>query len=147
RRYAVVGTGHRAEMYVRALLDSHADVGTPVAWCDTNAVRMRYYDRVFQEYQSGAPLPSSWPAEDFDDMLTSVRPDAVVVTTPDHLHSDYLVRALQHGTDVIVEKPLTTDVIRAQSIAEAAEQSDASAMLCARMTSVVSGFIRAQSIA
>lgn len=125
RRYAVVGTGHRAEMYVRALLDSHADVGTPVAWCDTNAVRMRYYDRVFQEYQSGAPLPSSWPAEDFDDMLTSVRPDAVVVTTPDHLHSDYLVRALQHGTDVIVEKPLTTDVIRAQSIAEAAEQSDA----------------------
>src|SRR5690625_7274586 len=77
------------------------------------------------EYQSVAPLPSSLPAEDFDDMLTSVRPDAVVVTTPDHLHSDYLVRALQHGTDVIVEKPLTTDVIRAQSIAEAAEQSDA----------------------
>src|SRR5699024_12826496 len=77
RRYAVVGTGHRAEMYVRALLDSHADVGTPVAWCDTNAVRMRYYDRVFQAYDTAAPLPSSWPAEDFDDMLTSVRPDEI----------------------------------------------------------------------
>ena len=34
RRYAIVGTGHRAEMYVAALRDTHADVGVLVALCD-----------------------------------------------------------------------------------------------------------------
>lgn len=125
RRYAVVGTGHRAEMYVRALLDTHADVGTPVAWCDTNPVRMQYYDRVFREHESTAALPSSWAADDFEEMLTSVAPDAVVITTPDYRHSDYLVAALDRGVDVIVEKPLTTDAGRAQAIAAAADRSDA----------------------
>lgn len=125
RRHAIVGTGHRAEMYVRALLDTHADVGTPVAWCDTNPVRMSYYDRLFREFRPTAPLPSSWAAEDFEEMLSRVRPDAVVITTPDFLHSDYLTAALDRGIDVIVEKPLTTDAARAQAIAAAAERSDA----------------------
>ena len=125
RRHAVVGTGHRAEMYVQALLDSHADVGTPVAWCDTNPVRMNYYDRLFRSYAPDVALPSSWPAEEFEEMLSSVRPDAVVVTTPDYRHSDYLVTALEHGVDVIVEKPLTTDADRARAIAAAADRSSA----------------------
>ena len=125
RRYAVVGTGHRAEMYVRALLDTHADVGTPVAWCDTNPIRMQYYDRVFREHDDAAVPPSSWAADDFEAMLTSVAPDAVVITTPDYRHSEYLVTALDRGVDVIVEKPLTTDAGRAQAIAAAADRSDA----------------------
>ena len=46
RRYALVGTGHRAELYVAALLGSHRDVGVPVALCDTNRRRMMYHQRL-----------------------------------------------------------------------------------------------------
>ena len=31
------------------------------------------------------------------------------MTTPDFTHADYVVRALQAGADVVVEKPLTID--------------------------------------
>lgn len=124
RRYAFVGTGHRCEMYVRALLDTHADTGVPVAWCDTNPVRMQYYDRLTSELAPATPLPSSWAPEDFDEMVAVTKADAVVITTPDVLHSDYIVRALGHGLDVVVEKPITTEATRAQQIADAAQSTD-----------------------
>ena len=46
RRYAVVGTGARAGLYIRALADRYAADGTIVAWCDPNRVRMNYYDEI-----------------------------------------------------------------------------------------------------
>ena len=42
-RYAFVGLGHRAQMYVDALLGDWRDTGTIVALCDVNRTRMDYY--------------------------------------------------------------------------------------------------------
>ena len=42
-------------------------------------------------------------------MVAQTRPDRIIVTVPDYLHADYIVRALHAGCDVITEKPLTTD--------------------------------------
>ena len=123
RRYAVAGTGHRSEMYVRALLTSHADVGSLVSWCDTNPVRMSYYDQLAAELAPGAKLPTSYPAADFDRLLDETEPDGLIVTTPDYLHSDYICRGLDRGLRVISEKPLTTDREKATAIAEAATRS------------------------
>jgi predicted dehydrogenase len=44
RRYAVVGTGARASMYIEALAGEYP--GEIVAWCDPNGVRMSFYDEV-----------------------------------------------------------------------------------------------------
>ena len=54
RRYAVVGTGARAGLYIRALAGRYAADGTIVAWCDTNRARMNYYDEIL----TGADRPS-----------------------------------------------------------------------------------------
>ncbi|MDW6065862.1 Gfo/Idh/MocA family oxidoreductase [Streptomyces sp. FXJ1.4098] len=35
--------------------------------------------------------------------------ERIVVTSPDHTHADIVVRALEAGTDVVVEKPLAID--------------------------------------
>ncbi|MBB5782046.1 Gfo/Idh/MocA family protein [Nonomuraea jabiensis] len=102
RRYAFVGTGSRARMYLDALLGPYADLGRPVAFCDTNEVRMAYYDRV-----AGAPLPHYAP-DDYDRVLKGS--DVVVVTSPDSTHAGYVSRALRAGVDVVVEKPMTTDL-------------------------------------
>ena len=45
RRYAVVGTGHRAEMYVAALLGSHADAGRAGGAVRPEPARIAYYQR------------------------------------------------------------------------------------------------------
>ncbi|QDP97428.1 Gfo/Idh/MocA family oxidoreductase [Microlunatus elymi] len=124
RRYAVVGTGHRSEMYIRALLTSHADVGSLVAWCDTNPVRMHYYDELAAELAPGTALPASYSADQFEQMLDEAKPDALIVTTPDYLHSKYICAGLARGLRVISEKPLTTDGEKARAIADAASTSD-----------------------
>jgi len=123
RRYALVGTGHRAEMYFAALLDGHADAGVPVALCDVNAVRMGYYQRQWQRARpDAAPLPAYAP-QDFDAMLDRERPDTVVVASVDHTHADYISRSLRAGVDVITEKPLTTDAEGCRTIVDAVEET------------------------
>ncbi|MPZ00857.1 MAG: gfo/Idh/MocA family oxidoreductase [Actinophytocola sp.] len=125
RRYAFVGTGHRAEMYFDAILRGYANVAEPVALCDTNATRMAYYQRLRQQVSGASePLPAFRPDE-YEDMLATVRPDAVVVTTVDASHADYVVAALDRGVDVIVEKPLTVDAPSCRRIADAARRGSA----------------------
>lgn len=122
-RYAVVGTGHRAELYVAALVGSHADVGRPVALCDPSPTRMAYYqDLVRAAGSTPDPLPAYAPAA-FDEMLVRERPDTVLVTSVDSTHADYIARALRHGCDVVSEKPMTTDVAGCRTIADAVASS------------------------
>ncbi|WP_435346530.1 Gfo/Idh/MocA family protein [Haloarchaeobius sp. HRN-SO-5] len=52
------------------------------------------------------------------------RVDAVIVTTPNRFHEEYVVGALDAGLDVLVEKPLAHTLESAERIAEAAERSD-----------------------
>jgi len=42
----------------------------------------------------------------------------IIVTTVDAYHSDYTIRAMELGCDVIVEKPLTTDADKCRAILE-----------------------------
>jgi predicted dehydrogenase len=56
-------------------------------------------------------------------MLREHRPDALIVTTPDATHDDYIVRALDAGVNVITEKPMTTDGPKAQRIIDAVRRS------------------------
>ncbi len=57
--------------------------------------------------------------DDFDEMLRSVKPDTVIVTTKDCMHDFYVIKALEAGCDVIVEKPMTTTFEKANAIKEA----------------------------
>ncbi|TXK42773.1 Gfo/Idh/MocA family protein [Nonomuraea sp. C10] len=114
-RYAFVGLGHRAQMYVDALLGDWQDTGTIVGLCDVNTTRMAYYaERI------GRPVPCFAPRE-YGKMLELA--DAVVVCTVDATHAEYVVAALDAGLDVIVEKPLTVDAEGCAAIAEAAERN------------------------
>ncbi|MBM7807917.1 putative dehydrogenase [Geodermatophilus bullaregiensis] len=123
RRYAVVGTGHRAEMYTAALLGTHADAGELVALCDPNRTRMAYYQRQHAEAHPGAaPLPAYAP-EDLDTMLDREQPDVVVVASVDATHAEYVSRAMRAGRDVITEKPLTVDAEGCRTIVDAVEET------------------------
>jgi predicted dehydrogenase len=122
RRHAVVGTGSRAGMYIRAMLTTHADVAVPVAWCDPNAVRMAYYDELLAQHGLTA---AHYAPDDFERLLDEQRPDVVVVASPDNTHARYVTVALDRGIDVVCEKPLTTDVVGLRTITEAARRSTA----------------------
>ncbi|WAL63636.1 Gfo/Idh/MocA family oxidoreductase [Amycolatopsis cynarae] len=98
----VVGLGSRAELWVRGL----AARGRLAAFCDTTGQRMRVHNEWLTE--AGYPPVPEYPAGDFPDVLRRVRPETVVVCTPDSTHAGYVVAALGAGCDVVVEKPLAT---------------------------------------
>lgn len=57
--------------------------------------------------------------DDFDAMLSEIRPDCVIVTTVDRFHHDYIIRALDAGCDAITEKPMTIDAEKCHAILDA----------------------------
>jgi predicted dehydrogenase len=121
RRYALIGAGARAEMFVRAIAVDHADRARLVALADVNQARMDAHNRWLAA--AGAPAVPTYAAADVTRMLAAERVDEVVVTTVDRTHADYVVTALDAGCDVIVEKPMTVDADGCRRILEAAERT------------------------
>jgi predicted dehydrogenase len=114
KRYALVGTGSRAGMYISSLLERHADAGEVVALCDPNRTRMGVYQEQVRK-KTGRTLPT-YHSRDFDRLLAEAKPDAVIVTSLDRTHHHYIIRALEGGCDVITEKPMTVDAGKCQRI-------------------------------
>jgi predicted dehydrogenase len=85
-----------------------------VALCD---VDWAYAAGVFKKY----PKARQW--KDFRKMLDEQKEiDAVIIATPDHLHTSAAMAAMQRGKHVYVQKPLTRLVSEARALTEAARQ-------------------------
>ncbi len=122
KRYALVGTGSRAGMYVDAITDTYRDSAELVALCDLSQTRMDWYNRYITNEQGLSPLPT-YKASDFDRMIHETQPDVVIVTTMDATHHLYIVRAMELGCDVITEKPMTTDLDKMKAIYAAIDRT------------------------
>lgn len=121
-RYALVGTGARAEMYLRALAVDHADRAELAALVDVNPVRMAAHNELLAEVGAGQ-VPTYRP-EHFSLALKRERVDTVIVASVDRTHDDYIVDALEHGCSAITEKPMTVDVPGCRRVLEAARRTD-----------------------
>jgi predicted dehydrogenase len=121
-RYAIVGTGSRATMYVDAICGAHAAHADLVALCDTSSVRVSYHNRRLAERYRRPEVPG-YPAARFGDLLAEQRPDVVIVTTVDAYHHRFIVAAMEHGCDVVSEKPMTTDDEKVAAILAAIERT------------------------
>ena len=106
KRYAIVGTGSRAGMFVEAITQTYADSAELVGFCDLSQTRMNWHNRQLENLGL-APIPS-YHADDFDRMIAERQPHTVIVATLDAAHHQYIIRAMELGCDVICEKPLTT---------------------------------------
>ena len=116
KRLVIVGASFRGyTMFASKIFNSHSDTAKVVAVCDPNHVRSEYYrDTTFTDMRIYT---------DFDLMLDTERPDAVIVTTVDCYHHEYIIRALDKGYDVYSEKPMTTTEENCIAIREAEKRS------------------------
>lgn len=122
KRYAVVGTGGRAMMYIAALATTYRENGKLVAFCDPSPTRMRWYNRRLVEKWNVPPAEMFAP-EQFTEMVRQTRPDVVIVTSIDSTHHQYIIDAMELGCDVICEKPMTIDAERAAAVMQAVERT------------------------
>jgi predicted dehydrogenase len=122
KRYALVGAGGRAGMYLDAIADTFAKHALLVGLCDLSQTRMDWHNQRLAEQYDLAPLPT-YQAAHFDQMVRETKPDALIVTSMDSTHHEYIIRAMQLGCDAITEKPMTTDAAKARAIFAAIEQT------------------------
>ncbi len=116
-RYAQVGIGGRAQFFYSAIVSTYKETSELVGFCDTNQTRMNYANKVIVESYGHHEL-ATYKAEDFDKMIAETKPDVVIVTSIDRTHHKYIIRAMQLGCDVISEKPMTVDEVKAQEIVD-----------------------------
>jgi predicted dehydrogenase len=118
RRFAIVGTGSRAGMFVDATTVTYRETAELVGLCDLSQTRMDWHNRRLETVAGTTPRPT-YLADAFDRMIAETRPDTVIVTTVDATHHRYIVRAMELGCDVITEKPMTTDAEKMRAIYDA----------------------------
>ncbi len=120
KTYAVVGAGARVSMFLDPIVGQFRESCELVGLCDSSEVRRAYHQqRLVREYGADeVPLYA-----DFDQMLRETKPQVVVVCTPDHLHHEFIVKALESGAEVVSEKPLTIDASRCQEIFDAVDRT------------------------
>ena len=67
-------------------------------------------DRVYESYEQMIKEESK--------LDSSERMDIVSIVTPNHLHFDTALKALEHGFPVIIDKPLTFDSLQAKTLVD-----------------------------
>lgn len=110
---AGIGTGGKAEVNLPYAYNKGTDNIT--ALCDVD-------DR--QSVKARKTWPKAPYYKDYRQMLDKEHKniDAVIITTPDHMHFVQAMAAMQMGKHVYCEKPLTHDIYEARMLTRAAEQ-------------------------
>ena len=95
-KYAIIGSGSFGGMHIEALLQTKDIEITGL--CD---VHIDFAKEKNERYELGAKCYS-----DYNEMLSEVEADIVVVATADHAHKGATVAALKAGFNVLCEKPM-----------------------------------------
>ncbi len=123
RRYVVVGTGHRVRMYLGAITGPHRDHAELVGLLEPNPGRLAVHLARLAEDGLELPAAATGGPEELERVITETGADRVIITSPDFTHAGLIVRALEAGADVVVEKPITIDPASTRAIAAAVERT------------------------
>jgi len=110
---AAIGCGGKAEVNLAYAFNKGSD--NIVALCDVD-------DRM------AVKARAQWPKvpyyKDYRELLDKEvkNIDAVIISTPDHMHAPIALQAMQLGKHVYCEKPLTHDIYEARALTQAAEK-------------------------
>jgi predicted dehydrogenase len=108
-KLALVGTGSRGiSFWGKRIVDNYKDITEFVGLCDINPGRL---ENAKSYMGVNCPVFS-----DFDEMIAKSKPDLVMVTTVDSTHDKFIIRAMELGCNVLTEKPMTTDEVKARAI-------------------------------
>ena len=107
---AVIGSGFIGSAHVEALKRVHGvDV---VALVDISDAERKARE---------ADVPQGF--SDYREMIEEVKPDCIHICTPNNTHKEIAIYALEHGINVICEKPMARNTEEAEEMVRAAEKS------------------------
>lgn len=117
---ACIGTGLQGSWDTRQFLhDPRVQI---VAACDVDLQRAKAMASVIDDHYSRQSSSGHFKGcevtQDFRELIARRDIDAVLVATPDHMHSTIAVMAARSGKDIYCEKPLASTVAEGRAIVE-----------------------------
>ena len=114
-----IGTGSRGYYLMERLYVGSGPMVQVNAVCDTYTGSLaKAKDRV---QTMGHNTPKTY--DDFRQLLADPSIDAVVISTPEHLHYPMFMAAIKAGKNIYVEKPLAHTIEQGEEMARAAKES------------------------
>ncbi len=113
-RLGIIGIGNMGSAHARGVYEGRVDGLRLAAVCDLNPARL---DWARQE------LPGVLCFEDYHQLLSSGRVDAVIIAVPHPLHSLIACQALSAGLHTLSEKPLDIRLSAARKAVEVGKKS------------------------
>jgi predicted dehydrogenase len=110
RRVAVVGCGAQAQLAHIPTLKTTPALEL-VALCDTDVRKVNHLCNLHK-------VPRHFV--DFDDLKEDPDVDAIVIATPNHLHTPMAIAAMRYGKDVLCEMPLGLNARETQDMLDVA---------------------------
>ena len=120
-KVGIIGLGGISNKHLHEL--SNCENAEVVAICDIDAVAMARAKEKFG-------LNNVKCYSDYMELINDANVEAVEVCTPNYLHAEMAVAALNAGKHVNLEKPIALNYAQAQSITEAEERSGVFGMTC-----------------
>ncbi len=116
KRYVIVGASSRCrDMFLKNLVEKFSEEVEITGIYDVNKLRSEHFKAIAGDQMT--------IYDDFEAMLDAEKPDAVLVTTTDKFHHEYICRALRKGYNAISEKPITTNYENCIEIAKAVSET------------------------
>lgn len=117
-KVAVIGCGNISGMHLEALRSNPETQIIAVA-----DIRPDRADKTAKEYGAKAYY-------DFDELLRNEKPDSIHICTPHYLHTDYAVKALHSGVNVLTEKPCSVSFEEVEKLRNAQKESGKQLGVC-----------------
>ena len=110
-----VGIGGYAHVYIRSIMDNPKPEYGIVGAVDPYATLSPFYERIQSE---NIPIYN-----DMEEFFAEHTADLVIISTPIHCHTKHILSALNHGCNVLCEKPLSGVSADEDLIEEAAQRA------------------------
>jgi predicted dehydrogenase len=110
-------------MYLDAMAGEHREEAELVGLVEPNPGRLAVHLKWLAEADLDTNVVLTGHPDALERILSETRADRVIITSPDYTHAELIVRALDAGVDVVVEKPLTINPESTRQIVEAVKRT------------------------
>ena len=109
--FAVIGVGRMGSRHVQNLYKGRVKNVRLTAVCDVDETVLEKCKKKF---------PKCAMYADYKQLIDELKPDGIVIATPNYSHEEIAVYAIEHGVNTLIEKPISVTTARAKHIAAAA---------------------------
>lgn len=122
-KYALIGCGRIAVNHMKAALNNNLDI---VAVCDIDKEKME----AILEKNNLQENKSIKKYIDYKKMIDEEKPELVSIATESGIHAEIALHCIEHGVNVIIEKPMAMSIEDADKIVELSEKKNVKVSAC-----------------